>query len=422
MTQLQRGQRVPLSALITSSTFELHAKLSGDAQEYDVACFLLNEHDKVLSDAHIVFYNQEASPDGSVRYASVAGEARFTVDLTRVDYRVHKMVLTITPDGGELRGVRQGEIRILQGSDARASYTFSGADFPTERAIMALELYKRNGEWRAAAVGQGFNGGLAALVSHFGSSVSEPPAPSAPPTPPAPPASPPVVDVSRPRPPAPAAPTDTRIDTRRPESAPPAGPPVSLTKVTLHKQGDSARISLTKGQQVVHVNLNWTQQAARGGFFGRAPGSADLDLGCMFEMEDGSRGVMQALGRNLGRSGTFPFIYIDQDDRSGVSANGENLYVEKPELIRRVLIFAFIYQGTSNFRDVNAHMTLKDTAGNEVKLNLDNPSSSATFCAVALLEKQGSQLSVRKEERYFPGHKQCDEHYDFGFQWTRGSK
>lgn len=404
MTQLQRGQRVPLSALITSSTFELRASITGDAHEYDVACFLLDEHDKVPGDEHIVFYNQDASPDGSVRYANFQGETRFTVDLKRVNHRVHKMVLTVTPDGGELRGVRRGEVSILQGSEARASYTFSGTDFPTERAIMVLELYKRNGEWRAAAVGQGFSGGLAALVAHFGSSVS------APPTPPVPSANPPMVDVNRPASAQKNNPAGS-IDTRRPERPPSSGPPVSLTKVTLHKQGDSARISLSKGQQVVHVNLNWTQQAARGGFFGRASGSADLDLGCMFEMEDGSSGVMQALGRNLGCSGTFPYIYIDQDDRSGVSANGENLYVEKPDLIRRVLIFAFIYEGTSNFRDVNAHMTLKDTAGNEVKLNLDNPSSSATFCAVALLEKQGNQLMVRKEERYFAGHKQCDEHY-----------
>lgn len=389
MTHLQRGQRTPLAQIINANTFDLHVTVQGTAREYDVACFILGDQDTVLSDDHIVFYNQRRSPDGAVEFSSSSGggrtDARFTVNLAAVDHRVQTMVMTITPDGGDLRGVTAGTVSVMQGNETRATFTFTGADFTTERAIMATQLYKRSGEWRLYANGQGFAGGLDALVRHFGASVAPPSA--------APPAEPP-----------------------RP-AAPPPTPSVSLTKVTLNKQGDAARISLTKGApQRVHVNLNWTQAAWH------VHSAADLDLGCMLELEDGSKGVMQALGGNLGRPDTHPYIYVDKDDRSGHASDGENLYVERPGLIRRVLIFAFIYEGTANFRDVNAHMTLRDTAGNEVKLDLDNPSGMARFCAVAMLERQGDQLTVRKEARYFRDHEDCDRHYHFGFNWRPGTK
>ncbi|MDR6218361.1 TerD family protein [Deinococcus soli (ex Cha et al. 2016)] len=393
MTQLQRGQRTPLAQIINANTFELRVTVQGNAHEYDVACFVLGDQDKVLSDDHVVFYNQRRSPDGAVEFSSSSGsgrtDARFTVNLAAVDHRVHAMVVTVTPDGGDLRGVTAGTVSVMQGAETRATFAFTGTDFTTERAIMAVQLYKRGGEWRLYVNGQGFAGGLDALVRHFGAAVAAPDAPRPVPAP---------------------APTPA-----------PTAPSVSLTKVTLNKQGDAARISLTKGApQPVHVNLNWTQGRTRGIFGGS--GASDLDLGCMLELEDGSKGVMQALGGNLGRKGTHPYIYVDKDDRSGHASDGENLYVEQPGLIRRVLIFAFIYEGTANFRDVSAHMTLRDTAGNEVKLNLDNPSGMARFCAVALLERQGDQLIVRKEEQYFRDHEDCDRHYRFGFNWRPGSK
>ena len=51
-------------------------------------------------------------------------------------------------------------------------------------AIMLFEFYKHNGVWKMCANGQGFNGGLAALIRHFGGDVEDTPnTPVTPPTP-----------------------------------------------------------------------------------------------------------------------------------------------------------------------------------------------------------------------------------------------
>jgi hypothetical protein len=61
-----------------------------------------------------------------------------------------------------------------------ARFAFSGSDFNDEKAVKLGEIYLKDGAWRFSAVGQGFNGGMAALVKHFGGEVIEDePAPTA---------------------------------------------------------------------------------------------------------------------------------------------------------------------------------------------------------------------------------------------------
>lgn len=65
-------------------------------------------------------------------------------------------------------------------------------------------------------------------------------------------------------------------------------------------------VELRKGQRVnlqkqsnnigeIVINLNWSQPANRG-FFARAPQPIDLDLGCLYELNNGYKGAVQALG------------------------------------------------------------------------------------------------------------------------------
>ena len=41
---------------------------AGEEFDLDASAFMLNEGDKVSSDTHFIFYNQDASPEGSVKY------------------------------------------------------------------------------------------------------------------------------------------------------------------------------------------------------------------------------------------------------------------------------------------------------------------------------------------------------------------
>ncbi|ADV68753.1 TerD family protein [Deinococcus maricopensis] len=405
MLQMVRGQRARLQDLLTGTRLLIGVRVAGPAREYDVTVFGLDEHSRIQDDRYTVFYNQKRSPEGAIEQLGPAnGDAqRFLVDLARLPGAVRRLSVAATTDEGTFGQVSSGHLRLMtpDGQEV-ARYEFHGADFSTERAVTLGEVYFKD-VWRVAATGQGFSGGLRALVESLGGEVKD-----APPTPPV------SAPVSPPSPPptAPAAP------------APPASS-VNLTKVTLDKQGERASINLRKSgtPQPIHVNLNWDQQATRSGLFGmRTSRSADLDLGCMYVLKDGNGGVVQALGNHFGSERLPPYIVLDKDDRSGSSADGENLYIVRPDLIQQVLLFAFIYDGTNDFTDVNGRLQLKDASGNEVAVRLNNPDVRRTFCAIAMLENVGGRIEITKEERYFHGHAEADAHYGFGFRWAPGSK
>lgn len=202
-----------------------------------------------------------------------------------------------------------------------------------------------------------------------------------------------------------------------------------MSKVTLEKRGARQGVDLKKdgraGAQKFHVNLNWDDPSAgkSGGFFGFGkPAPVDLDLGCMYQLKNGEAGVIQPIGGNYGSRNDSPYIFLDKDDRSGAAADGENLHLLKPELIQKLVVFAFIYEGTANFSKVNGRLTIRDDIGTEIHIRLDNPDPGLKFCAVALIEARGNGLEIVKEERYFAGHRPCDQHYLFGFDWVAGSK
>lgn len=201
--------------------------------------------------------------------------------------------------------------------------------------------------------------------------------------------------------------------------------------ISLSKSGDSHKVSLKKGAaQNIKVNLKWEAAAAKksgglfGGLFGGG-GSAqqqDLDLGCMYELVDGSKGVIQALGNLFGSRAADPFIALDGDDRSGSSAAGENLEILRPDRIKRVVLFAYFYEGSSDFAALKTRVTMEVTNGETVTLDLNNSKSGKTFCALAQVSVKDGQISLTKEEHYFAGHRDCDAHYGFGFDWTTGRK
>ncbi|GAA5071582.1 TerD family protein [Nocardia iowensis] len=208
------------------------------------------------------------------------------------------------------------------------------------------------------------------------------------------------------------------------------GSGVSLNKLTLTKT--ERTVTLTKSgerQGVMRVNLNWTSAAPpKKGFLAKLTGAdrgIDLDLGCLYELADGSKGVIQALGNSFGALNKPPYIALDADDRTGAAIGGENLHInlERPEAFRRVLIFAMIYEGAANWAAVDGVVTMYPTSGPQVEVRLDSAVTGARICAIALLTNTGQGLTVQREVGYITGNQaDLDRAYQWGLQWAAGRK
>ncbi|MFF4544488.1 TerD family protein [Streptomyces sp. NPDC001435] len=215
------GSNIPLSAARVTVDVAAPVRL-------DVSGLLLTADGKVRSDDDFIFYNQPSGP--GVTYRSGGGTApdAITVDTTAVPPGIEKIVVTASPDaaGQTFQGI-EPTATIRNADDNSVLATFTPPQLGTETALVIVEVYLRNGAWKARAVGQGYANGLAGIATDFGVTVEEPaPAQVAPPQPMAPP--PPAAQPSMAPP-------------------PPAAPPAPGTgKINL----DKGRVSLQKNQTV----------------------------------------------------------------------------------------------------------------------------------------------------------------------------
>ena len=203
------------------------------------------------------------------------------------------------------------------------------------------------------------------------------------------------------------------------------------------------KVSLTKSGGIggiARVNLNWSAQGpaapppAGGGFLAKMKNAAaavsvskgvDLDLGCLYELADGRKGVIQALGNSFGALEAPPWILLDGDDRTGQVTGGENMSInlKQPGRFRRVLIFAMIYEGAPNWAAVDGVVTLTLANGQPVEVRLDATSLASRMCAVAQLVDSGGDLVLQREVQYIEGGQVAlDKAFGWGMNWARGRK
>lgn len=101
---------------------------------------------------------------------AASGQHRIAVDLDAVVPAVHRVgfVLVLPPGGpGHFGAVPASYVCVADPEGAElAGYTLTGLE--SETAVVALELYRRQGAWKVRAVGQGYAGGLGALLADAG--------------------------------------------------------------------------------------------------------------------------------------------------------------------------------------------------------------------------------------------------------------
>ncbi|QIJ62352.1 Tellurium resistance [Streptomyces sp. JB150] len=152
--------------------------------------------------------------------------------------------------------------------------------------------------------------------------------------------------------------------------------------------------------------------------------NVDLDLGCLYELQDGTKGVVQPLGGYFGDVNAPPYVKLTGDDRFG-SGSGETLYVnlDHREAIKRLLVFVYIYDQTPAFDRTQAVVTLYPTSGPRVEIQLDERQPQARSCAVVTIENVKGEMIVRREVKFVYGFQaELDRLYGWGLQWGRGHK
>ncbi|MFI5795864.1 TerD family protein [Streptomyces sp. NPDC051677] len=431
---MSKGSNAPVPT--TALRVELGWRSGPGVPDADASALLL-VGGKVRSDADFVFYNQPAHSSGAVRHEGKRDAAgRVTdallVDLARVEPAIETVVLAASTDGGSFGQIPDLYIEVRDASAGTVVARFDSAGATVETAFVLGEFYRRQGAWKFRAVGQGYGSGLEGLATDYGITVDEPqhaaaPAPSTPQSPPPPPPTRPAFPATVP-PPVHQAPP--------PPSAPPAAP-VRLTKVTLTKAAPSVSLTKQGGTSgALHVNLNWEtrkQFSGWGSKRGRAMAlhnDLDLDLCALYELADGRKGVVQALGNAFGALHQPPYIHLDGDDRTGAVASGENLTVnlDRKNDLRRILVFVTIYEGARSFADLHATVTLRPQFGAPIDFSLDECTVPSTVCALALITNHGGDLVVQREARYLvpergvSPQRTVDHAYGWGMNWTPGRK
>ncbi|MFI1828518.1 TerD family protein [Streptomyces sp. NPDC020412] len=235
MTVMTPGSNIPLPTARVTVDVAAPVRL-------DVSGLLLTAAGKVRSDADFIFYNQPTGP--GVTYRSGGGSApdAIVVDTSAVPPGIEKIVVTASPDaaGQTFQGI-EPTATLRSADDGTPLATFTPPQLGGETALVVVEIYLRNGAWKARAVGQGYANGLAGIATDFGVSVDEEPTP-----PPAAPVAPPTAfsAPTPPAPPAPPAPPSAPVAPAAP-AAPPAPAP-GAGKINL----DKGRVSLQKNQTV----------------------------------------------------------------------------------------------------------------------------------------------------------------------------
>ncbi|MBH0776215.1 TerD family protein [Nocardia bovistercoris] len=483
---MMKGANVPVP--MSAVRIELGWQSGPGVPDADASALLL-VGGKVRSDADFVFYNQPQHPSGAVRHEGKQQGPTvldtLSVNLAAVEPQIETVVIAASSDGGTFGQFHGLYVRVLDAGNGAevARFDTTGG---SETAFVLGELYRRQGAWKFRAVGQGYASGLGGLATDFGISVDDAPAAApqqqqftpppaqqqyAPPPPqqqyaPPPPqqqyAPPPPQQQYAPLPPQQYAPPQQDPYAQQPQQyapppppqqqyAPPpppqqqpygqpqaGGAPVNLSKISLTKEAPA--VSLTKQGATggtMRVNLNWTtpQSNRGGGLFGRRRGGGgglDLDLSCFFELADGRIGSVRALDRSFGDLHQPPFIRLDQDDRTGASATGENLDInlDFTAHFRRILVFTSIYEGANDFRGVHATVTLYPLNSPPIEMTLDGCMDDSRDAVLAHIENINGELVVRRDGTFIrppagrpgAGVMEIAQRYnwDFGFKAGRG--
>lgn len=206
--------------------------------------------------------------------------------------------------------------------------------------------------------------------------------------------------------------------------------------IVLEKSGDKHRINLQKGARTtseIKINLDWSKNSDSNQQYG----AIDLDLGCFYELRNGSKTLIDGLQFSHGRGGDrdhqtkqgcytkVPYIWHVGDDRGSESESGETILVNPEGIsqIKRIIVYTFIFGGVAKWAQTNAVVRVSVPGNDEVLVKMGQQDSAKRFCAIASIEiNSDCSMTIQKLITFHDNHSDCDREYGWGFNYTPGSK
>lgn len=163
-----KGMRDKLEKYLDiSREFDVCMDVSGPSV-YDCCCFGVDINGQLSNEQYMIFYNQTAAPNGEIIYSQTGSRTCFRIKLREIPDEIVRLVFTVSIDGnGIMSEMNSYRLDILQDGREAVAISADKKDFAKEKAIISAEIYRKD-VWRAAAIMNGFNGGLSALLSYFG--------------------------------------------------------------------------------------------------------------------------------------------------------------------------------------------------------------------------------------------------------------
>jgi tellurium resistance protein TerD len=154
----------------------------GAAFDLDASAFVVGQNDKVLSDAHFIFYNNKSTPDGAVIYGGdnrtgdgAGDDETIKIDFAKLGADVKKVVVAVTIHEGVERRQNFGSVsnayaRVLDNADGKELARFDlSEDGSANTSLIFVEVYRGpQGDIKVKAIGEGWESGLSGLAGSMG--------------------------------------------------------------------------------------------------------------------------------------------------------------------------------------------------------------------------------------------------------------
>ena len=186
-----------------------------------------------------------------------------------------------------------------------------------------------------------------------------------------------------------------------------------------------------KGFEDILIGVEWDNtHVQNAGFFKKMLKKAqrqgvDLDIGCLYEMTDGTRGAIQAFGEKFGAYDQAPYIQLSGDERTGdAEGHDEHLLVNGARWneIKRLLVYIYIYEGAPSWSQINPQIILDVPGEDDLVVTLGAHNDNLALCAVGGIENIRGGIKLTNYTEYFPGHAEMDRAFGFGLDWADGKK